>query len=80
MKLDLDELLANMPKDEDELKTVQARHRKILSDNREKEKQRKARNHRLCEHGAIMEAYFPQTIEMDSAQLSAFMRELAAGR
>lgn len=80
MKLDLDELLANMPKDEDELKTVQAKHRQILSDNREKEKKRKARNHRLCEHGAIMEAYFPQTIEMDSAQLSAFMRELAAGR
>ncbi len=80
MKLDLDELLANMPKDEDELKTVQAKHRQILSDNREKEKQRKARNHRLCEHGAIMEAYFPQTIEMDSTQLSAFMRELAAGR
>ncbi len=80
MKLDFDELLANMPKDEDELKTVQAKHRQILSDNREKEKQRKARNHRLCEHGAIMEAYFPQTIEMDSAQLSAFMRELAAGR
>ncbi len=80
MKLDLDELLANMPKDEDELKTVQAKHRQILSDNREKEKQRKARNHRLCEHGAIMEAYFPQTIEMDSAQLSAFMQELAAGR
>ncbi len=80
MKLDLDELLANMPKDADELKTVQAKHWQILSDNREKEKQRKARNHRLCEHGAIMEAYFPQTIEMDSAQLSAFMRELAAGR
>lgn len=80
MNLDLDELLANIPKDEDELKTVQAKHRQILSDNREKEKKRKARNHRLCEHGAIMEAYFPQTIEMDNAQLSAFMRELAAGR
>lgn len=59
MKLDLDELLANLPKNEDELKTVQAKHRQILSDNREKEKQRKARNHRLCEHGAILEAYFP---------------------
>ncbi len=56
MKLDLDELLASMPKDEDELKTIQAKHRQILSDNREKEKQRKTRNHRLCEHGAIMEA------------------------
>ncbi len=80
MKLDLDELLANMPKDEDELKTVQAKHRQILSDNREKEKQRKARTHRLCEHGAIMEAYFPQTISMDNAQFSAFMQDLATGR
>ena len=40
MNLDLDELLANMPKN----------------------------------------AYFPQTIEMDSAQLAAFLQELAAGR
>ena len=78
--MNLDELLANLPKNEDELQTVQAKHRQILSDNREKEKQRKARNHRLCEHGAIMEAYFPHTIEMDSAQLAAFMQELAAGR
>lgn len=80
MKINIDELIANMPKDEDELKAVQEKHRKILSDNREKEKQRKARTHRLCEHGAIMEAYFPQTIQMDSAQFSAFMQELAAGR
>lgn len=38
MKLDLDELLANLPKNEDELQTVQAKHRQILSDNRKKEK------------------------------------------
>ena len=80
MKINIDELIANMPKDEDELKDLQEKHRKILSDNREKEKQRKARTHRLCEHGAILEAYFPQTIQMDSYQFSAFMQELAAGR
>lgn len=80
MKININELLANMPKDEDELKAAQEAHRKILSDNREKEKQRKARNHRLCEHGAIMEAYFPQTVQMDSAQFSAFLQDLAAGR
>ena len=78
--LDIDQLLANMPKDEDELKAVQEKHRQILEENRDKEKARKARNHRLCEHGAILEAYFPQTIPMDSAQFSAFMQELAAGR
>ena len=80
MKINIDELIANMPKDEDELKVLQEKHRRILADNREKEKQRKARTHRLCEHGAILEAYFPQTIQMDSAQFSAFMQELTAGR
>ena len=80
MKINIDELIANMPKDEDELKVLQEKHRRILADNREKEKQRKARTHRLCEHGAILEAYFPQTIQMDSAQFSAFVQELAADR
>ena len=80
MKINIDELLANMPKDPDELKTVQEQHRKIIADNKEKDRQRKARTHRLCEHGAIMEAIFPQTIQMDSAQFSAFMQELAAGQ
>ena len=78
--LDIDQLLANMPKDEDGLKTVQEMHRQILQGNRDKEKERKARNHRLCEHGAILEAYFPQTISMDSAQFAVFMQALAAGR
>lgn len=80
MTINIDELIANMPKDEDELKVLQEKHRKILADNREKEKQRKVRTHRLCEHGAILEAYFPQTIQMDSAQFSAFMQELTADR
>ncbi len=80
MKINIDELLANMPKDPDELKTVQEQHREIIADNKEKDRQRKARTHRLCEHGAILEAVFPQTIQMDSAQFSAFMQELAAGR
>jgi len=80
MKINIDELLANMPKNKNELKTAQEEHRKILTDNREKEKQRKARTHRLCEHGSILEACFPETIQMDSAQFAAFMQELAAGR
>ncbi len=80
MKINIDEIIANMPKDAETLEAVQAQHRKILADNREKEKQRKARTHRLCEHGAILETYFPQTIHMDTAQFSAFMQELAANR
>ena len=78
--LDIDQLLANMPKDEDELKAVQEKHRRILQENRDKEKARRARNHRLCQHGAILESYFPQTIEMNEAQFAAFMQQLAADR
>lgn len=74
--LDIDKLLANMSKDEDELKTVQEKHRRILQENRDKEKARRARNHRLCQHGAILESYFPQTIEMNEAQFAAFMQQL----
>lgn len=75
--LDIDKLLANMPKDEDKLKAVQEKHRRILQENRDKEKARKARNHQLCRHGAILESYFPQTIEMNEAQFAAFMQQLA---
>ena len=35
--LDIDRLLANMPKVEDELKTVQENRRQILQENRDKE-------------------------------------------
>ena len=72
--------MANMPTDEDELATVQAEHRKILHENLENERNRKKRNHRLCEHGAIMEEYFPQTMEMDKQQFAAFMQQLAASQ
>ena len=35
--LDIDQLLANMPKDEDELKAAQEKHRQILQENRDKD-------------------------------------------
>ena len=79
MKLDIDAIMANMPKDEEELKAVQEKHRQIIAENVAKEKQRKARNHRLCEHGAIMEEFFPQTITMDKTEFTEFMRTLAYG-
>ena len=72
--------MANMPTGEDELATVQAEHRKILHENLENERNRKKRNHRLCEHGAIMEEYFPQTMEMNKQQFAAFMQQLAANQ
>ena len=78
MKLTLPEAIPNMPKTEEALAAVQAEHQKILTENREKERQRKARTHRLIEHGAIFETYFPQTVAMDKDELAAFLKELAA--
>ena len=78
MKLNLPEIIPNMPKTEEALAAVQAKHQKILSENREKERRRKARTHRLIEHGALFETYFPQTVTMNKDELAAFLRELAA--
>ena len=79
MELDLSKIMPNMPADENELAAVQKKRRQIITDNIAKEQQRKARNHRLCEHGAIMEEFFPQTITMNKEQFSEFMRALAYG-
>ena len=76
----LQKFMADMPSDPDELARVQEKHRQILHENLENERNRKKRNHRLCEHGAIMEEYFPQTMEMDKQQFAAFMQQLAASQ
>ena len=78
MNLILPKVIPDMPKTEEALAAVQAEHQKILTENREKERQRKARTHRLIEHGAIFETYFPQTVAMDKDELAAFLKELAA--
>ena len=38
MKLDIDAIMANMLKDEEELKAVQKKHRQIIAENVAKEK------------------------------------------
>ena len=69
--------LTNMPTDPDELKKAQADHRQKIAESREKEKQRKARTHRLIKHGAIFESIFPQTAEMDDGAFAGFVTGLA---
>ena len=78
MKLILPKVIPDMPKTEEALTAVQAEHQKILAENREKERQRKVRTHRLIEHGALFETYFPQTVTMNKDELAAFLRDLAA--
>lgn len=77
MNIDISKLMPNKPVNEEELKTVQERHRQIIAENRENERKRKARNHRLCVHGSIMEHFFPETIDMDESQFTDFMCALS---
>ena len=46
MNIDISKLMPNKPVDEEELKTVQERHRQIIAENRENERKRKAHNYR----------------------------------
>ena len=68
---------SNMPTDEEELKALQEKHRQIIAENIDKEKQRKARTRRLIKHGAIFENIFPQTAEMDDGAFAGFVTSLA---
>ena len=47
-------------------------HQKILV-NRKRQEERRARNHRLIERGAILEAVFPPIVEMEGEEVKAFL-------
>lgn len=47
-------------------------HQKILL-NRKRQEERRARNHRLIERGAILEAVFPSVMEMEGEEVKAFL-------
>lgn len=47
-------------------------HQKILV-NRKRQEERRARNHRLIERGAILEAVFPSVMEMEGEEVKAFL-------
>lgn len=47
-------------------------HQKILL-NRRQQEERRARNHRLIERGAMLEAIFPPLIEIGNEEVRAFL-------
>ena len=51
-------------------------HQKILV-NRKRQEERRARNHRLIERGAILEAVFPAALDADSEAVKAFLIDLS---
>ena len=66
------------PKQEPEAvreKIRQLENRQKILLNRKADAERKARTHRLIEHGAILESVFPEISPMTGAQVKAFLEE-----
>ena len=74
-----------MPTSKQEQEAVRERicqlenRQKILL-NRRANAERKARTHRLIEHGAILESVFPEIIPMTGEQVKAFLEEKRRSR
>lgn len=68
-------LAAEQAKNEKEIQQLENR-RKILL-NRIRLEERRARNHRLIEHGAILEGVFPAVIGMEGEDIKAFLIALS---
>ena len=51
-------------------------HQKILM-NKKRQEERRARNHRLIERGAILEAVFPAVVDIGNEEVKAFLIALS---
>ena len=60
---------------EKELRRLQNRQKILL--NRIRNEERRARNHRLIVHGAILEGVFPATIDADGEIVKEFLVEVS---
>nr|WP_196792691.1 DUF3847 domain-containing protein [Scardovia inopinata] len=75
----------DMPTSKQELEAVrekihQLKNRQKILLNRKADAERKARTHRLIEHGAILESVFPEIIPMTGKQVKAFLEEKQGSR
>ncbi len=68
-------LTAEQARNEKEIQQLENK-RKILL-NRIRLEERRARNHRLIEHGAILEGVFPTVIGMEGEAIKAFLIALS---
>ena len=62
---------------DDEKKLIQAQHRLEEAQARDRVKERKARNHRLIQEGAILEATLPHIKEMTLDEIRDFLFSLS---
>jgi len=61
---------------EDEKKLLQAKHRLEEAQARDREKERKARTHRLIKEGAVLEKVYPKIKEIELDELENYMQSL----
>ena len=62
---------------ENEKALLQARHRLEEAQKRDRDKERKARNHRLIQEGAILEATLPHTKNMTLDEIREYLFKLS---
>ena len=65
---------------ENEKKLIQAQHRLEEAQARDRERERKARNHRLIQEGAILEATLPRTKTMTLDEIREYLFSLTQPR
>ncbi len=68
-------LAAEQARNEKEIQQLENRQKILL--NRIRLEERRARNHRLIEHGAILEGVFPTVIGMEGEAIKAFLIALS---
>ncbi|MCL2053218.1 MAG: DUF3847 domain-containing protein [Oscillospiraceae bacterium] len=57
-------------------KDEQLEHRKILAENEEKERNRKARTKRLIERGAMLESFIPSAENVSNDEVMSLLKKL----
>ena len=62
---------------ENEKKLIQAQHRLEEAQARDRERERKARNHRLIQEGAILEATMPHTKDMTLEEVREYLYQIS---
>ncbi len=60
-------------KEEAQKKMLQCQNREKILLNRQRDMERRARNHRLIEHGAILESIFPEAVTMSGKEVKALL-------
>ena len=70
----LDELRAEQQKVQTQIQQLENRNKILL--NREADAKRRARNHRLIEHGAVMESVIPITKDMTGKEVKELLVKL----